>query len=60
MEMEILIFSIFVLTFLKNCLMLRITGLEFSLSHHQLCISIHFEKVLIFNSSGLIIVVIMR
>lgn len=34
--------------------------IEFSLSHHQLWRSIHLEKVLLFNSSGLIIVVIMR
>lgn len=48
--------------FLVNILKesLRVTGLEFSLSlQHQLYISIHFEKVFIFNSSGLIIVVIM-
>lgn len=58
--MEILIFFCFLSTSLKYYLALRITGLEFSLSQqHQLCISKHLEKVLNFNISGLIIVVIM-
>lgn len=58
--MEMLLFFCFLSTSLKYYLALRITGLEFSLSQHrQLCISKHLEKVMIFNISGLMIVVTM-